>query len=205
MAKVVVKETVTNSVELDARQVNIERDTIRCFQLLEEERWDEAHNIIETILNIDPCCTDIHIANFLYQFRCGRINWLDYNRYNDYLRSVFYQRIYNSTQTSLRAQFMSRISELQRAFGAKTEKKHKALRAEIEKAFEVDTEKRHEGNSRSDVAVGVLLAFTAVVFALLFFIIGEKGGGFLVVSVGFICILLSWARDIYCKNKQMRK
>jgi len=113
-------DNATNArlIFLDNNLVDIQTALVRCFQFLEEKRFDEAHVIIEQILNIDPNNTDAHIANFLYQFRCGRIDWLDCNRYKDYLESVFYHRICNSKQTSLKAQFISSTSEFQKKFEA---------------------------------------------------------------------------------------
>ena len=69
MSKITVNETVTRSVSFENSQVDIHTALDRCFQFLEEERFDEANVIIEQILNIEPNNTDAHVANFLYQFK----------------------------------------------------------------------------------------------------------------------------------------
>ena len=68
MGEVTVSETVSRSVTVNVNNNIMDKQTAmaRCFQFIEERRFDEAHIIIEQILNIDPHNTDIHIANFLY-------------------------------------------------------------------------------------------------------------------------------------------
>jgi len=113
MSKNKVNEMVTRCVYFENNQIDIQTALDRCFQFLEERRFKEAHVIIEQVLNIDPNNTDAHIANFLYQFKCDRIDRLDHRRYYDYRESEFCNRIFVSKQTPLRDRFISLISELQ--------------------------------------------------------------------------------------------
>ena len=105
MDEVTVSETVSRSVTVDVNNNIMDKQTAmaRCFQFIEERRFDEAHIIIEQILNIDPHNTDIHIANFLYHFRLTCVKEVaDKCQYLDeYLNSVFYKRIENCSQTDL--------------------------------------------------------------------------------------------------------
>lgn len=105
MGEVTVSETVSRSVTVDVNNNIMDKQTAmaRCFQFIEERRFDEAHIIIEQILNIDPHNTDIHIANFLYHFRLTCVKEVaDKCQYLDeYLNSVFYKRIENCSQTDL--------------------------------------------------------------------------------------------------------
>lgn len=105
MGEVTVRETVSRSVTVNVNNNIIDKQTAiaRCFQFIEERRFDEAHIIIEQILNIDPHNTDIHIANFLYHFRLTCVKEVaDKCQYLDeYLNSVFYKRIENCSQTDL--------------------------------------------------------------------------------------------------------
>lgn len=105
MGEVTVSETVSRSVTVNVNNNIMDKQTAmaRCFQFIEERRFDEAHIIIEQILNIDPHNTDIHIANFLYHFRLTCVKEVsDKCQYLDeYLNSVFYKRIENCSQTDL--------------------------------------------------------------------------------------------------------
>ena len=105
MGEVTVSETVSRSVTVNVNNNIMDKQTAmaRCFQFIEERRFDEAHIIIEQILNIDPTHTDIHIANFLYHFRLTCVKEVsDKCQYLDeYLNSVFYKRIENCSQTDL--------------------------------------------------------------------------------------------------------
>lgn len=105
MGEVTVSETVSRSVTVNVNNNIMDKQTAmaRCFQFIEERRFDEAHIIIEQILNIDPHNTDIHIANFLYHFRLTCVKEVaDKCQYLDeYLNSVFYERIENCSQTDL--------------------------------------------------------------------------------------------------------
>ena len=105
MGEVTVSETVSRSVTVNVNNNIMDKQTAmaRCFQFMEERRFDEAHIIIEQILNIDPHNTDIHIANFLYHFRLTCVKEVaDKCQYLDeYLNSVFYKRIENCSQTDL--------------------------------------------------------------------------------------------------------
>ena len=101
MPRITVNETVTRSVSFENNLVDVQTALDRCFQFLEEKRFDEAHAIIEQILNIDPNNTDAHVANFLYQFKltCAEDvvkNFKDCGTYED---SVFYKRVKRSEQT----------------------------------------------------------------------------------------------------------
>lgn len=141
-------DSATNArlISLENNLVDVQTALVRCFQFLEEKRFDEAHVIIEQILNIDPNNTDAHIANFLYQFRCGRIDWLDCNRYKDYLESVFYHRICNSKQTSLKTQFISSTSEMQKKFEAERKWDEYRRKNGIQKGKEKKKSKEHSDN-----------------------------------------------------------
>lgn len=105
MGEVTVSETLSRSVTVNVNNNIMDKQTAmaRCFQFIEERRFDEAHIIIEQILNIDPHNTDIHIANFLYHFRLTCVKEVaDKCQYLDeYLNSVFYKRIENCSQTDL--------------------------------------------------------------------------------------------------------
>ena len=111
MGEVTVSETVSRSVTVNVNNNIMDKQTAmaRCFQFIEERRFDEAHIIIEQILNIDPHNTDIHIANFLYHFRLTCVKEVaDKCQYLDeYLNSVFYKRIENCSQTDLSLLFNS--------------------------------------------------------------------------------------------------
>lgn len=104
MGKVTVSETVSRSVTVDNNVTNnIQSATTRCFQFLEEGRFEEAYVIIEQILNIDPNNTNVHIANFLYQLRLTCLADVadKFQRVDEYKNSVFYKRIMNSSPTNL--------------------------------------------------------------------------------------------------------
>lgn len=101
--KITVNETVTRSVSFENSQVDVQTALDRCFQFLEEERFDEAHVIIEQILNIEPNNTNAHFANFLYQFKltCAEDVVQNFKNCIAYEDSVFYKRIKRGAQTEL--------------------------------------------------------------------------------------------------------
>ena len=103
MSKITVNETVTRSVSFENSQVDVQTALDRCFQFLEEERFDEAHVIIEQILNIEPNNTNAHFANFLYQFKltCAEDVVQNFKNCIAYEDSVFYKRIKRGAQTEL--------------------------------------------------------------------------------------------------------
>jgi hypothetical protein len=103
MSKITVNETVTRSVSFENSQVDIQTALDRCFLFLEEERFEEAHVIIEQILNIEPNNTDAHVANFLYQFKlsCAEDVVQNFKNCIAYKNSVFYKRIKRGAQTEL--------------------------------------------------------------------------------------------------------
>ena len=103
MSRITVNETVTRSVSFENNLVDVQTALVRCFQFLEEKRFDEAHVIIEQILNIDPNNTDAHIANFLYQFKltCAEDVVKNFKECATYEDSVFYKRVKRGTQTEL--------------------------------------------------------------------------------------------------------
>lgn len=103
MSKITVNETVTRSVSFENSQVDVQTALDRCFQFLEEERFDEAHVIIEQILNIEPNNTNAHFANFLYQFKlsCAEDVVQNFKNCIAYKNSVFYKRIKRGAQTEL--------------------------------------------------------------------------------------------------------
>lgn len=103
MSKITVNETVTRSVSFENNLVDVQTALDRCFQFLEEERFDESHVIIEQILNIEPNNTDAHVANFLYQFKLTCVEDVVQN-FKDcvtYEASVFYKRVKRGEQTEL--------------------------------------------------------------------------------------------------------
>lgn len=103
MSKITVNETVTKSVSFENNLVDVQTALDRCFLLLEERRFKEAHVIIEQILNIDPNNTDAHVANFLYQFKLSDVNKVvkNYQRCITYRKSLFYKRVKRSAQTEM--------------------------------------------------------------------------------------------------------
>lgn len=104
MGKVTVSETVSRSVTVDNDVTNnIQSATTRCFQFLEEGRFEEAHVIIEQILNIEPNNTDAHVANFLYHFRLTKVADVvnKFQNVAEYKNSIFFNRIMNNSPTDL--------------------------------------------------------------------------------------------------------
>ncbi len=71
---------------------------------MKEKRFDEAHVIIEQILNIEPNNTDAHIANFLYQLKLPSVDAIASERYfshKKFRKSPFYERIKQCEETDL--------------------------------------------------------------------------------------------------------
>lgn len=104
MGKLTVSETVSRSVTVDNNVANnIQSATTRCFQFLEEGRFEEAHVIIEQILNIEPNNTDAHVANFLYHFRLTKVADVvnKFQNVAEYKNSIFFNRIMNNSPTNL--------------------------------------------------------------------------------------------------------
>lgn len=104
MGKVTVSETVSRSVTVDNNVANnIQSAMTRCFQFLEEGRFEEAHVIIEQILNIEPNNTDAHVANFLYHFRLTKVADVvnKFQNVAEYKNSIFFNRIMNNSPTDL--------------------------------------------------------------------------------------------------------
>ena len=112
MSKITVSETVSRSIAVDNSIADVQTAITRCFQFLEERRFNEASVIIEQVLNIDPNNTDAHVANFLCHFKLTCVNEVaDKSQYIDeYLNSVFYKRIVNGTQTDLSQRLNSRLN-----------------------------------------------------------------------------------------------
>ncbi len=141
MPRITVNESVTRSVSFENNLVDVQTALVRCFQFLEEKRFDEAHAIIEQVLNIDPNNTDAHVANFLCQFEltCAEDvvkNFKDCVTYED---SVFYKRVKRGTQTELAKKLDSclrRASEQLEQFNIEEEKRlieEEIRKKEIEK------------------------------------------------------------------------
>ena len=127
MSKITVNETVTRSVSFENSQVDVQTALDRCFQFLEEERFDEDHVIIEQILNIEPNSTDAHVANFLYQFKlsCAEDVVQNFKNCIAYEGSVFYKRIKRGAQTELSKKLdfcLGRASEQLEKFRIEEEK-----------------------------------------------------------------------------------
>lgn len=104
MGKVTVSETVSRSVTVDNNVANnIQSATTRCFQFLEEGRFEEAHVVIEQILNVAPNNTDVHVANFLYHFRLTKLADVanKFQNVAEYKNSTFFNRIMNNSPTDL--------------------------------------------------------------------------------------------------------
>ncbi len=125
MVKVTVNETVSRSASFDNANSDISTATTRCFQFLEEKRFEEAHVIIEQILNIDPNNTNIHVANFLYHFKLTCVAEIMYKFENitEYTNSVFYKRIMSSSSTSLVEELNSAISHAKKRLSLEMIKK----------------------------------------------------------------------------------
>lgn len=149
MSKITVNETVTRSVSFENSQVDVQTALDRCFQFLEEERFDEAHVIIEQILNIEPNNTNAHFANFLYQFKltCAEDVVQNFKNCIAYEDSVFYKRIKRGAQTEL-------SKKLDFCLGRASE--------QLEK-FRIEEERqRTEANYREGVSACVCLLATGV-------------------------------------------
>lgn len=191
MSKITVNETVTRSVSFENSQVDVQTALDRCFQFLEERRFNEAHVIIEQVLNIDPNNTDAHVANFLYQFKCGRIDWLNHKRYNAYLSSVFFNRIYESPQTPLRTRFMFRISELPKA---------------IEEEKEANRFLGYIINGVILIIYPILGTIACAINAIGAIIHSRSDETFIFLGLTFCCLFFCYipARMIYCGLKKKR-
>ena len=147
MSKITVNETVTRSVSFENSQVDIHTALDRCFQFLEEERFDEAHVIIEQILNIEPNNTNAHFANFLYQFKlsCAEDVVQNFKNCIAYKNSVFYKRIKRGAQTEL-------SKKLDFCLGQASE--------QLEK-FRIEEERRKEYRDHGSTVCGIVV-FSAI-------------------------------------------
>ena len=136
MSRITVNESVTRSVSFENNLVDVQTALDRCFQFLEEERFDEAHVIIEQVLNIEPNNTDAHVANFLYQFKltCAEDVVKNFKECATYEDSVFYKRVKRGSQTELAKKLdfcLGRASEQLEQFNIEQER----IRKEEEEHF----------------------------------------------------------------------
>ena len=199
MSKITVNETVTKSVSFENNLVDVQTALDRCFLLLEERRFKEAHVIIEQILNIDPNNTDAHVANFLYQFKLSDVNKVvkNYQRCITYRKSLFYKRVKRSAQTEMAKTLdfnLEQASEQLKKFNIEQdrirkeeEQRQKILFEESKRRYEeekIRREREEERKKDEEIfkgAVGglvVSLPFAILtVFLTAFFIVNWPEGG----------------------------
>ena len=149
MSKITVNETVTKSVSFENNLVDVQTALDRCFQFLEEERFDEAHVIIEQVLNIEPNNTDAHVANFLYQFKltCAEDVVKNFKECATYEDSVFYKRVKRGTQTELAKNFFhyfGQAHEKLEQFNTEQERIQERIRKEEEQRQKVQGEEKRK-------------------------------------------------------------
>ncbi len=221
MSKITVNETVTKSVSFENNLVDVQTALDRCFQFLEEERFDEAHVIIEQVLNIEPNNTDAHVANFLYQFKltCAEDVVKNFKECATYEDSVFYKRVKRGTQTELAKEFFHYFGQAHEQldqFNIEQERIRK----------EEDLRKKDENNFTSVVfsfAWRFLAAIYCVFLSVLIwsqavdsFWFGSESVsywvsywltcvGLLALTGLFLFLFFSAARKLYCAIKKKRQ
>ena len=169
MSKITVNETVTRSVSFENNQVDVQTALDRCFQFLEEERFDEAHVIIEQVLNIEPNNTDAHVANFLYQFKltCAEDVVQNFKDCITYENSVFYKRVKRGIQTELAKEFFHYFGQAHEQFNIEQER----IRKEEEHRQEILLEEAKHKKERIEVEAKCHDWVTSMVFFLILTIV----------------------------------
>ena len=179
MSKITVSETVSRSIAVDNSIADVQTAITRCFQFLEERRFNEASVIIEQVLNIDPNNTDAHVANFLYQFELTGTEDVvkNFKSCATYENSVFYKRIKRSSPTEL-------SKKLDFCLGRASEQLEKFNRRIKEEA---------QQNRREIIRIIIILAICAVIgFA-------DAAPGWKLTAV-FTVIILNVILSVYYKS-----
>ena len=166
MSKITVSETVSRSIAVDNSIADVQTAITRCFQFLEERRFNEASVIIEQVLNIDPNNTDAHVANFLYQFELTGTEDVvkNFKSCTTYENSVFYKRIKRSSPTELSKKLdfcLGRASEQLEQFHAE-EKRRKKEEEKLERELE-------EQRETERIVFRVTIIVLTIVLVLVFF------------------------------------
>ena len=188
MSKITVSETVSRSIAVDNSIADVQTAITRCFQFLEERRFNEASVIIEQVLNIDPNNTDAHVANFLYQFELSGAEDVvnNFKSCATYENSVFYKRIKRSSPTEL-------SKKLDFCLGRASEQLEKFNRRIEEEAQQRRIKEEAQQNRREIIRIIIILAICAVIgFA-------DAAPGWKLTAV-FTVIILNVILSVYYKS-----
>ena len=194
MSKITVSETVSRSIAVDNSIADVQTAITRCFQFLEEGRFNEASVIIEQVLNIDPNNTDAHVANFLYHFELTSAEDVvkTFGRCVTYENSVFYKRVKKCAQTEL-------SKKLDFCLGQASEQLEKFNRQIKEEA---QREAQREAKEKKRAVICFILIFFVLVIGTVTMLALENEGwkdAQRVVAVVLIGIVL-FAMAILCKS-----